>query len=78
MNKTVGSTLLVAGTMIGAGMLAMPLTSAGIGFGFTLVLLLGLWALLTFSALLFVELYQTAESDAGIGTLAEQIGRAHV
>ena len=72
MNKTVGSTLLIAGTMIGAGMLAMPLTSAGIGFGFTLVLLLGLWALLTFSALLFVELYQTAESDAGIGTLAEQ------
>ena len=72
MNKTVGSTLLVAGTMIGAGMLAMPLTSAGIGFGFTLVLLLGLWALLTFSALLFVELYQTAESDSGIGTLAEQ------
>ncbi len=72
MNKTVGSTLLVAGTMIGAGMLAMPLTSAGIGFCFTLVLLLGLWALLTFTALLFVELYQTAESDAGIGTLAEQ------
>ena len=72
MNKTVGSTLLVAGTMIGAGMLAMPLTSAGIGFGFAIVLLLSLWALLTFSALLFVELYQTAESDAGIGTLAEQ------
>ena len=72
MNKTVGSTLLVSGTMIGAGMLAMPLTSAGIGFGFTLALLLGLWALLTFTALLFVELYQTAESDAGIGTLAEQ------
>lgn len=72
MNKTLGSTLLISGTMIGAGMLAMPLTSAGIGFGFTLVLLLALWALLTFSALLFVELYQTAESDAGIGTLAEQ------
>ncbi|OOF59613.1 aromatic amino acid transport family protein [Rodentibacter genomosp. 2] len=72
MNKTVGSTLLVSGTMIGAGMLAMPLTSAGIGFGFTLVLLLTLWTLLTFTALLFVELYQTAESDAGIGTLAEQ------
>lgn len=72
MNKTVGSTLIVAGTMIGAGMLAMPLTSAGIGFGFTLVLLLSLWALLTFTALLFVELYQNADSDAGIGTLAAQ------
>ena len=31
MNKTLGTTLLVSGTMIGAGMLAMPLTSAGIG-----------------------------------------------
>ena len=39
MNKTVGSTLLVAGTMIGAGMLAMPLTSAGIGLTATVFLL---------------------------------------
>lgn len=72
MNKTVGSTLLVAGTMIGAGMLAMPLTSAGIGLTATVFLLLSLWAVLTFTALLFVELYQTADSDAGIGTLAAQ------
>ena len=72
MNKTVGSTLLVAGTMIGAGMLAMPLTSAGIGLTATVFLLIGLWAVLTFTALLFVELYQTADSDAGIGTLAAQ------
>lgn len=27
MNKTLGSTLITSGTMIGAGMLAMPLTS---------------------------------------------------
>ena len=72
MNKTVGSTLLVAGTMIGAGMLAMPLTSAGIGLTATVFLLIGLWAVLTFTALLFVELYQTADSDVGIGTLAAQ------
>lgn len=72
MNKTVGSTLLVSGTMIGAGMLAMPLTSAGIGFAFTLILLVALWALLTCTALLFVEVYQTADADAGIGTLAAQ------
>lgn len=70
MNKTLGSTLLVSGTMIGAGMLAMPLTSAGIGFSFTVLLLIILWFLLTYSALLFVEAYQTAEADAGIGTLS--------
>ena len=70
MNKTLGTTLLVSGTMIGAGMLAMPLTSAGIGFTFTVVLLISLWLLLTYSALLFVEVYQTTESDSGIGTLS--------
>ncbi len=72
MNKTLGSTLITSGTMIGAGMLAMPLTSAGIGFTFTVGLLCILWVLLTYSALLFVEVYQTAEYDAGIGTLAAQ------
>ena len=51
-------------------MLAMPLTSAGIGFTFTVVLLISLWLLLTYSALLFVEVYQTTESDSGIGTLS--------
>ena len=70
MNKTLGTTLLVSGTMIGAGMLAMPLTSAGIGFTFTVVLLISLWILLTYSALLFVEVYQTTESDSCIGTLS--------
>ncbi|MDO4223545.1 MAG: aromatic amino acid transporter [Acinetobacter sp.] len=72
-NRTLGSALLVAGTTIGAGMLAMPLTSAEMGFTYTLILLVILWALLSYSALLFVEVYQKAErSDAGIATLAEQ------
>lgn len=57
-NKTFGSALLVAGTTIGAGMLAMPLTSAEMGFTYTLILLFILWGLLSYSALLFVEVYQ--------------------
>ncbi len=72
-NKTFGSALIVAGTTIGAGMLAMPLTSAEMGFGYTFTLLVALWILLSFSALLFVEVYQKApRNDAGIATLAEQ------
>ncbi len=72
-NRTFGSALLVAGTTIGAGMLAMPLTSAEMGFTHTIILLLFLWVLLSYSALLFVEVYQKAERhDAGIATLAEQ------
>lgn len=72
-NKILGSALMIAGTTIGAGMLAMPLTSAGIGFGATLALLVGLWALLTYTGLLFMEVYQTAKAqDVGVATLAEQ------
>ncbi|MGQ0286771.1 aromatic amino acid transporter [Pasteurellaceae bacterium 22721_9_1] len=72
-NKTLGSALIIAGTTIGAGMLAMPLTSAGMGFGFTLLLLVGLWLVLAYTGLLFVEVYQTAkQKDDGVATLAEQ------
>ena len=72
-NKILGSALMIAGTTIGAGMLAMPLTSAGMGFGMTLVLLVGLWLLLTYTGLLFMEVYQTAKRpDVGVASLAEQ------
>ena len=72
-NKTFGSALIIAGTTIGAGMLAMPLTSAGMGFGYTVLLLVGLWTLLVYSGLLFVEVYQTADRlDDGVATLAEK------
>ncbi|MBF0751443.1 MULTISPECIES: aromatic amino acid transport family protein [unclassified Pasteurella] len=72
-NKTFGSALIIAGTTIGAGMLAMPLTSAGMGFGYTVLLLAGLWILLVYSGLLFVEVYQTADQlDDGVATLAEK------
>ncbi|AKO45670.1 aromatic amino acid transport family protein [[Haemophilus] ducreyi] len=72
-NKILGSALMIAGTTIGAGMLAMPLTSAGMGFGATLFLLISLWGLLAYTGLLFMEVYQTApKRDVGVASLAEQ------
>lgn len=72
-NKILGSALMIAGTTIGAGMLAMPLTSAGMGFATTAALLIGLWALLAYTGLLFMEVYQTApQKDVGVASLAEQ------
>ncbi len=68
-----GSTLIIAGTTIGAGMLALPLASAGIGFSTSLIIMLGLWALMAFTALLMLELHQYAESSATLHTLAKQI-----
>jgi len=69
-NRTLGSIFIVAGTTIGAGMLAMPLAAAGVGFGVTLVLLGMLWALMCYTALLLLEVYQHVPADTGLGTLA--------
>nr|WP_253283024.1 tyrosine transporter TyrP [Cedecea davisae] len=57
-------------------MLAMPLASAGVGFGVTLLMLAGLWALMCYTALLLVEVYQHVSADTGLGTLARRyLGR---
>ncbi len=67
---------IVAGTTIGAGMLAMPLAAAGVGFGVTLALLFFLWGLMCYTALLLLEVYQHVPADTGLGTLARRyLGR---
>ncbi|WP_434776960.1 tyrosine transporter TyrP [Neisseria sp. Ec49-e6-T10] len=71
-NRTLGSIFIVAGTTIGAGMLAMPLAAAGIGFGGTLVMLVGLWAIMCYTALLLVEAYQHVSIGTGFGSLAHR------
>jgi tyrosine-specific transport protein len=75
-NRTLGSIFIVAGTTIGAGMLAMPLAAAGVGFSVTLVLLACLWALMCYTALLLLEVYQHVPADTGLGSLAARyLGR---
>lgn len=71
-NRTIGSIFIVAGTTIGAGMLAMPLAAAGVGFPVTLLLLLGLWAAMCYTALLLVEVYQHTEPETGLGSIAKR------
>lgn len=50
-----GSTIIVAGMAIGAGMLAIPLGTAQLGFFTSVLLMLGCWALMTLSALVLLE-----------------------
>lgn len=57
--KKLGSTLIVVGTAIGAGMLALPMTSATSGLIPSLLLVLGIWALMTFTGLLVLEVNLT-------------------
>ena len=54
-SQTLGSSLLVAGTSIGAGMLALPLVSALTGLGWGIVLMFLMWGLSTYGGLLIAE-----------------------
>lgn len=70
-NRTFGSTLLISGTAIGAGMLAMPLACATLGFATTCCILVALWALTSYTALLMLEIHQHHQAGSGLTTLAE-------
>jgi tyrosine-specific transport protein len=72
-NKTIGSMLIIAGTTIGAGMLALPIASSGLGFSTAIVVLFFAWCLMTYTALLTLELHQHAPPHATINTLAKNI-----
>lgn len=54
-SKIIGGILLVVGTTIGAGMLALPVATAELGFFGSMVLLVACWAIMTASAFLFLE-----------------------
>ncbi|MEQ5399463.1 tyrosine transporter TyrP [Providencia rettgeri] len=53
-------------------MLAMPIAAAGNGFLVSLAMLLVLWALMCYTALLLVEVYQHESHDTGIGSVAQR------
>ncbi|GHG02939.1 aromatic amino acid transport family protein [Thalassotalea marina] len=72
-NKTIGSTLIIAGTTIGAGMLALPIASAGLGFTTAIIVLLLAWCLMTYTALLMLEVHQHADTSATLNTLAKSL-----
>jgi tyrosine-specific transport protein len=54
-NRLLGGILLVAGTTIGAGMLALPIATGAAGFIPSLLLFIVYWLYMTFTALLMLE-----------------------
>ena len=54
-SKLIGGILLVVGTTIGAGILALPVATAQLGFWGSLVLLISCWGVMTTCAFLFLE-----------------------
>ncbi len=54
-NKTIGSIFIISGTCIGAGMLALPISTATSGFMSSVFLLITCWVLMYFTGLLVLE-----------------------
>lgn len=63
--KLIGSALIIAGTALGAGMLAIPMVLAQFGLLYGTVLMVLIWFGTTYSALLLLE--ATIKSGGGLG-----------
>lgn len=75
-NKRLGGLLIVAGTTVGGGMLALPIASASAGVGLSIVLLIGVWALMTYTALITLEMNLYFNRGVSIAYAAEySLGR---
>ena len=70
--KTLGCMFMVAGTTLGAGMLALPLVASGSGFFTSAIALCCLWALMAYTALLILEVNIHFPIGSSFGTMAEE------
>ncbi|MHC5310746.1 aromatic amino acid transport family protein [Myroides sp. LJL116] len=72
MQRFIGSILIVAGTTIGAGMLAMPIISASVGFGFMTLILFTIWFAMCYTSILLVNVYKYNSHEDGLNTLTHK------
>ena len=77
MNRIIGSILIVAGTTIGAGMLAMPIISANVGFGTMCLILCTIWLAMYYTSIILVDVYSFNTPEDGLNTLTvKYLGKA--
>lgn len=69
--KLIGSILLIVGTSVGAGMLALPIATAQLGFLGSLVLLFICWFVMTAGALLLLEVNLWLPQNNNLVTMAK-------
>lgn len=71
-HRLMGGILLVSGTTIGAGMLALPIVTGFAGFWPSIFLLIGYWLYMTFTAFLMLEVNLWMGEHANLITMAKQ------
>jgi tyrosine-specific transport protein len=68
----IGGILLIAGSCIGAGMLALPIMTGLSGFFPSLIMFLVAWGFMTITGLLMVEVNSSFNERVNIGSMAER------
>ncbi len=71
MQKTVGAILLVAGTCIGSGMIALPMVLAKLGLVPSILLMLFIWVIMYYTSLVNLELNLRAGHGLSLGALGK-------
>lgn len=71
-NHFVGGILLVAGTTIGAGMLALPVMTSFVGFAPSLVIFGVCWLIMLATALFFLDVNCSFEGEVNLISMAER------
>src|SRR3990167_3886173 len=71
-SKILGSILLMVGTAIGAGMLAVPIATAELGFAGSLILLFICWFVMTSGAFLLLEVNLWMQPNSNLVTMARK------
>ena len=69
--RTLGGSMMVAGTAIGAGMLALPMTSAGMWFNWSMVLMLLSWFCMLRASQAILEVNLLFEPGDSLHTLVQ-------
>ena len=69
-SKGLGSAMIIAGTSIGAGMLAIPATVAACGFWIASLLLVVTWFIMLLTALLLAEVNLLMENGSNFTRMA--------
>lgn len=72
LSRKFGAAMIISGTCIGAGMLAIPATVASCGFFIGSILIICIWALMTFTALILAEVNLKMEDGANFVEMTKQ------
>ncbi|API87404.1 amino acid permease [Francisella uliginis] len=75
--KILGSIMIIVGTMIGGGILALPIITAKLGFVIGSILIILVWSIMTYTAIVIADISCSMPYGSSFKTIAEKyLGKA--